>query len=250
MYRHENYEQLKLDLPFGVALNKDSRWVRLAGLIPWEEIDQEYREHFVSDDGQIAKPSRLAFGALYIQAAEGFTDEQTRRHIQENPYLQYFCGFESYSLESPFDASMMTYFRKRISADMVRKINEKAFCQQALALSDNAEDQEDEERTGEDAEEGLPNPQAAFVSLQKRQIGAASLRKTFEDESHLLRRNIYVGRTPRSHCGDSPCGRQLHILGRTDLQVSERLHGVGQTSGQNSFQDRQRVAAVPRIRAY
>lgn len=162
MYRHENYEQLKLDLPFGVALNKDSRWVRLAGLIPWEEIDQEYREHFVSDDGQIAKPSRLAFGALYIQAAEGFTDEQTRRHIQENPYLQYFCGFESYSLESPFDASMMTYFRKRISADMVRKINEKAFCQQALALSDNAEDQEDEERTGEDAEE--PQPSEATIA--------------------------------------------------------------------------------------
>lgn len=147
MYRHENYEQLKLDLPFGVTLNQDSRWVQLATLIPWEEIDQEYCKHFTRDDGQIAKSSRLAFGALYIQVAEGFTDEQTRRHIQENPYLQYFCGFESYKLESPFDVSMMTYFRKRISSDMVRRINEKVFCQEALARSDNTEDSADQEET-------------------------------------------------------------------------------------------------------
>lgn len=145
MYRHEDYAQVKVDLPFGVTLNDDNRWVQLSRIIPWDEIDQEYRKSFVREDGQIAKPSRLAFGALYIQAAEGFTDEQTRRHIQENPYLQYFCGFESYGLSSPFDASMMTYFRKRISVDMIQKINDIVFCQEALERSDNPEDSADEE---------------------------------------------------------------------------------------------------------
>lgn len=62
-----------------------------------------------------------AFGTLYIQAEEGYTDEQTRRNIQENPYLQYFCGFECYTMESPFDASMMTHFRKRISPEMIQR---------------------------------------------------------------------------------------------------------------------------------
>ena len=162
MYRHENYEQLKLDLPFGVTLNQDSRWVQLAALIPWKEIDQEYCERFTSDGGQIAKSSRLAFGALYIQTAEGFTDEQTRRNIQENPYLQYFCGFESYNLESPFDVSMMTYFRKRISSDMVRRMNEKVFCQEALALSDNTEDSADQEET-ECEEVGVQQPIEADI---------------------------------------------------------------------------------------
>ena len=106
MYSQQCYEQLKMELPFGVALDKNSRWVKLAAMFPWKEIDEAYSKNFASDEGQIAKPSRLAFGALYIQTSEGFTDEQTRRHIQENPYLQYFCGLECYTLASPFDASI------------------------------------------------------------------------------------------------------------------------------------------------
>lgn len=43
MYRHEDYEQLKLEMPFGVTLREDNRWVILSGKFPWEEIDQEYR---------------------------------------------------------------------------------------------------------------------------------------------------------------------------------------------------------------
>lgn len=150
MYRQKNYEQLKLDMPFGIALNKENRWVKLAALFPWEEIDEQYCANFSGAEGQVAKPARLAFGSLYIQASEGYTDEQTRRNIQENPYLQYFCGFEQYTMESPFDASMMTYFRKRISADMIQKINDSVFCVKALSMEDNPSEEADEE--ADDAE--------------------------------------------------------------------------------------------------
>lgn len=139
MYRQECFEQLKLDLPFGIALNKENRWVKLAELFPWSNIEKAYLENFNSQEGQIAKPARLAFGALYIQAAEGYTDEQTRRNIEENPYLQYFCGFETYTQKSPFDASMMTYFRKRISMEIIQKITETVFCKEACNEQDNEE---------------------------------------------------------------------------------------------------------------
>ena len=72
VYRHEDYDQLKLEMPFGVTLREDNRWVILSKKFPWEEIDREYREHFKSSEGQVAIPSRLAFGALYIQAEEGY----------------------------------------------------------------------------------------------------------------------------------------------------------------------------------
>ena len=81
MYRREDYEQLELEIPFGGTLHEDNRWVLLSKKIPWETIDQEYSKHFPGSTGQVALPSRLAFGALYIQTAEGFTDEQTRRNI-------------------------------------------------------------------------------------------------------------------------------------------------------------------------
>ena len=143
MNRHKDYEQLKLEMPFGVTLREDNRWVILSGKFPWEEIDREYRVCFTSDEGQVALPSRLAFGALYIQTEEGFTDEQTRRNIQENPYLQYFCGFKCYTMESPFDTSMMTHFRKRISPEMIRRINDLMFAAEAVASMDNKEEEDE-----------------------------------------------------------------------------------------------------------
>ena len=66
-----------MEMPFGVTLREDNRWVILSKKFPWEEIDREYQEHFKSSEGQVAIPSRLAFGALYIQVEEGYTDEQT-----------------------------------------------------------------------------------------------------------------------------------------------------------------------------
>ncbi|MFQ7775187.1 MAG: transposase [Anaerotignum faecicola] len=34
--------------------------------------------------------------------------------LQENPYLQYFCGYPGYDDEKlPFDPSLMVFFRKR-----------------------------------------------------------------------------------------------------------------------------------------
>ena len=42
--------------------------------------------------GNVAKPLRLALGACIIQAEYGYSDEETALQIQENPYLQYFCG--------------------------------------------------------------------------------------------------------------------------------------------------------------
>ena len=140
MYRHQHPNQLKMDIPFGVELDADNYWVRVSKLIPWEQIDTEYRKNFEGNEGQLAKSSRLAFGALFIQKHEGFTDEQTRRNIQENPYLQYFCGFECYTMLSPFDQSMMTHFRKRISAEMVQKINEIAFKDEVMKTIENASD--------------------------------------------------------------------------------------------------------------
>jgi hypothetical protein len=140
MYRRESPGQLRLDIPFDVTLNQESRWVRLAKLIPWERIEVDYAKHFHGREGQIAKSARLAFGALYIQASEGFTDEKTREHIQENPHMQYFCGFLSYTTNPPFDSSMMVHFRKRIPSDMIIQITDEVFAAAALEEMDAPEE--------------------------------------------------------------------------------------------------------------
>ena len=45
--------------------------------------------------------------------------------IQENPYLQYFCGYKAFDdSKPPFDPSMMVYFRKRLTPEIIGEINE------------------------------------------------------------------------------------------------------------------------------
>ena len=143
MYRRKDYNQLEIEMPFNVSLNDQSKWVQLAELMPWADIEVLYQHHFKGNEGQVAKSSRLAFAALYIQTSEGFTDAKTVEHIQENPHLQYFCGFPNYRPEPPFHPSLMVHFRKRISAEMVQEISEKFFCS---ALSEDEEATEAQEQ--------------------------------------------------------------------------------------------------------
>lgn len=60
-----------------------------------------------------------------MQAEYGYSDEETVLQIQENPYLQYFCGYKAYDdSKPPFDPSLMVYFRKRLTPEILGKINE------------------------------------------------------------------------------------------------------------------------------
>ena len=100
----------------------------------------------------MAKSSRLAFGAVYIYMSEGFTDVKEREHIQDNPHMQYFCGFDEYKPLPPFDASMMTHFRKRIPAEMITEINEWIFVEEALNQMDGPEPETEPLNTDENEE--------------------------------------------------------------------------------------------------
>ena len=116
-------------MPLGVQLNPENRWVQKAGFIPWDEIEQRYAALFPSHKGNVAKPLRLALGALIVQKERNLSDEETPLQIQETPCLQYFCGMPAYQDALPFDASLMVYFRKRLTPEILGEINEMILAQ-------------------------------------------------------------------------------------------------------------------------
>jgi hypothetical protein len=125
MYRKE--KQLEFTgnrLYFQGELDPRNRWVLLADIIPWARIENEYEKNFHVGNGAPAKSSRMAFGALYIKERLGISDEELVEQLRENPYLQYFIGIKDFQKEAPFDPSMMVYFRKRLKAEDIAKINE------------------------------------------------------------------------------------------------------------------------------
>lgn len=109
--------------PLGLMMNPDNRWVKKAALIPWDELEQEYAKLFRGKSGQVAKPLRLALGALMIQAEYGYSDDEIVQQIRENPYLQFFCGLPGYEDKKPFEASFMRKFRKRLPPDILNMAN-------------------------------------------------------------------------------------------------------------------------------
>lgn len=125
-FRHSQEEFESVYLPFGGKLKSDNRWVRLAKLIPWGEFEGSYCDHFSkpSKCGASSISLRIALGSLIIQEKLGTSDEKTLLHITENPYLQYFLGFEAFIEKAPFDSSMFIYFRKRLGKNILREVNE------------------------------------------------------------------------------------------------------------------------------
>jgi hypothetical protein len=95
----------------------------MSKLIPWEEFEEKYAQNFSEKMGAVAKPFRMALGALIIKEKLGISDRETVEQIKENPYLQYFLGMDNYTNTPLFDSSLMVYFRERIGHDVVNKIN-------------------------------------------------------------------------------------------------------------------------------
>lgn len=115
---------LDFNQPMGLKMNPENRWVKMADLVPWNEFEIKYAQLFPSNTGNVAKPLRMALGALIIQTKFQYADRELVEQITENPYLQYFIGLPGYQEEPPFDASTLVDFRKRISAEMLMEANE------------------------------------------------------------------------------------------------------------------------------
>ena len=128
MYRNTNEVQKPVEnfeLPFGGRLSQENRWVKLAKFIPRSDFEAEYAAKFSRKMGAPAKPFRMALGVLIIKERLGTSDEETVEQIKGNLYLQYFLGLNEYTNEAPFEASMLVHFRKRLSRELVGRINEK-----------------------------------------------------------------------------------------------------------------------------
>lgn len=109
--------------PAGMHLDPANRWVKRASEIPWDQLEEKYASLFPGRRGNVAKPVRLVVGALIIQSEYGWSDEETAAMIQENPYMQFFCGYRAYDDSAPpFNPTCMVTFRKRLASDAMKEV--------------------------------------------------------------------------------------------------------------------------------
>ena len=121
MIRESSSQQVTLgefDWPFQNQLDADNRWVKLAQCIPWDALSESYCRKMNADQGRPALKARVVIGALIIKHKLVLSDRETVGQIQENPYMQYFIGLESYTSEKPFDASLFVSIRRRMGQEI------------------------------------------------------------------------------------------------------------------------------------
>jgi IS5 family transposase len=102
-------------------LDSQDPLVALADTIDWGVFEEKFASRY-SKEGRPAKPIRLMVGLLILKQLKNVSDEAIVEQWKQNPYYQYFCGYESFQLTKPCHATDLVYFRQRIEKKGVEEI--------------------------------------------------------------------------------------------------------------------------------
>jgi IS5 family transposase len=107
---------------FKQILNHRHPLFRLAGEIDWSVFEKEFGPTYSEVMGRPAKPIRLLVGLHYLKHAFNESDESVVDRWVENPYWQYFCGFEYFHHEFPLEPTTLVKWRKRVGPEKLESL--------------------------------------------------------------------------------------------------------------------------------
>ena len=96
--------------------------IRLASLIDWESFETEFGSLYHETLGRPGKPTRLMVGLTYLKHSYNLSDERVCERWVENPYWQFFCGFDYLQHRLPIEPSSLTRWRERIGASGMERL--------------------------------------------------------------------------------------------------------------------------------
>ena len=115
MIRHHQEKQVPPhEFKWPQEWDKKNQWIRLSQIIPWGKLASIYYENSPKNRGRPLKEARLMIDAIIIKHKLNFSDRETVKQIQENPYLQYFVGFSQFQTKPPFSPTWLVEARKRM----------------------------------------------------------------------------------------------------------------------------------------
>jgi len=114
----ENLFQSRLDQ----QLNPKHPLFRLGQQIDWSIFEREFGALYAESVGAPAIPTRLMVGLHYLKQAYNESDESVVAKWVENPYWQYFCGYEFFQHQWPCHPTSLVKWRQRLKADGIEKL--------------------------------------------------------------------------------------------------------------------------------
>ncbi len=173
MIKYTPATERKLSLfttPFDQKLDPENRWVKMADLVPWDDMAKVFFSRMSKDVGRASVDLRVVLGALLIKHIEGISDEDTIVYLQENIYAQYFVGLPSFQTRPVFVPSLFVEIRKRLGKQGVLELNE-AVIRQATQLQ-MIRHKKKPSRKDEDLGQGKQEEQAIKNLSGKTEVGS------------------------------------------------------------------------------
>ena len=97
--------------PLSDMLDMNDSLIALSNAIDWKIFENEF-VGFYSKDGSPAKPIRLMVGLLLLKQLKNLSDEEIVLQWKQNPYFQYFCGFNEFQIKEPCHSTQLVNFTK------------------------------------------------------------------------------------------------------------------------------------------
>lgn len=110
--------------PFEQSLSPENRWVKMADLVPWDDLVKVFLSSMSPGQGRPSVDLRVVLGTLLVKHIEDLSDERSIEYIQENIYAQYFVGLSSFQTEPVFTAHLLVTIRKRLGEAGASQLND------------------------------------------------------------------------------------------------------------------------------
>ena len=102
-------------------LDTNDSLIQLANNIPWSKFEKEFQKYYTGE-GRPPKSIRLMVGLLLLKQLKNLSDESVVEHWKQNPYYQYFCGYNEYQPSLPCHSTELVKFRNRIGQEGMKFI--------------------------------------------------------------------------------------------------------------------------------
>jgi IS5 family transposase len=86
----------------------------LADKVDWSIFEKGFLKPYIKNVTNYRLPIRLLVGLHYLKLAFNENDATVVARFSENPYWQYFCGFEHFQHELAFDSTDLAKWRKSL----------------------------------------------------------------------------------------------------------------------------------------
>ena len=123
--------------PYAGEIDEKNRWIKLAQLVPWNDLRVIYNNYFVVEKMKRVKDCQLVLGLMIGQILLKQSDRDILEFFHENSYFQYFCGLEVFAVKTEktiINYSLLSKRRKKLGEKFFRIFTLSNYIDLAIAL--------------------------------------------------------------------------------------------------------------------